>query len=38
MVEVTGSIRNKQQLALPEIGSFGLIQDLVKDYTGLSKQ
>ena len=30
--------RKAQQLALPEIGSFGLIQDLVKDFTSLSKK
>ena len=32
------SKKKKASLTLPEIGSFSLIQDLVKDYTGLSKQ
>ena len=38
MMDTGMSGHKKQQLALPEIGSFSLIKDLVKDYTGLSKQ
>lgn len=39
MMETGGiSGHKKQQFALPEIGSFSLIKDLVKDYTSVSKK
>lgn len=38
LTENPSKSNTKQQLALPEIGSFSLIQDLVKDFTGLAKK